>query len=94
MLHFATRFIHLAVLDETNFLGIAAKALPATHESVLSDQPMRVPTHPAVIKQKNQHKFVTEESNVQTSHNFTNSYSYDDVTRYSITIKIWFLGFR
>lgn len=35
-------------LDEANFLCIAAEALPAAHQSVLPDQPMRVPTHSAV----------------------------------------------
>jgi hypothetical protein len=31
-----------AYLDEANFLGVAAEALPAAHQPVLSDQAMRV----------------------------------------------------
>lgn len=34
-------------LDESNFFGVAAEALPAAHEPILSDQPMRVSTNPA-----------------------------------------------
>lgn len=32
-------------LDEANFLGIAVKALSAAHQTILSDQTMRVSTH-------------------------------------------------
>ena len=32
-------------LDEANLLGVAAEALSAAHNPVLSDQPMRVPAH-------------------------------------------------
>jgi len=32
-------------LNEANFLGIAAEALPAAHEPILADQAMRVTTH-------------------------------------------------
>lgn len=35
-------------LNEANFLGIAAEALPAAHQAILSDQPMGVPTDTAV----------------------------------------------
>ena len=34
-------------LDKTNFLGIATEALPAAHQSILPDQPMRVTTNSA-----------------------------------------------
>jgi hypothetical protein len=34
-------------LDEANILGVAAEALPAAHEPILPDQPMRVPADPA-----------------------------------------------
>ena len=34
-------------LDEANFFGIAAEALPAAHESILSDQPVWVSANPA-----------------------------------------------
>lgn len=34
-----------AVLNETNFLGVATKALSATHKSILPDQPMGISTH-------------------------------------------------
>ena len=37
----------LTVLDEANLLGIAAEALPATHEPILPDQTMWVPTNTA-----------------------------------------------
>ncbi len=37
----------LAVLNESNFLGIATEALSAAHEPILPDQPMRVPTYTA-----------------------------------------------
>lgn len=46
-----TPIFHLPVrenmiyLNKTNFLGIAAEALSATHEPILPDQPMRVPAH-------------------------------------------------
>lgn len=33
-------------LDEANFLGVAAEALPAAHEPILSDQPMWVSANP------------------------------------------------
>lgn len=37
-------------LNEANFLGVAAEALSAAHQTVLSDQPMGVPTDTAVKK--------------------------------------------
>jgi len=37
----------LAYLDEANVLGVAAEALPATHQPVLPDQSMRVGADPA-----------------------------------------------
>ena len=37
----------LTVLDKANFLGVATEALPATHETILPDQPMRVSANPA-----------------------------------------------
>lgn len=42
----------LAVLDETNFLGVAPEALPATHEAILPDQPVRIPTDPASTRSR------------------------------------------
>jgi hypothetical protein len=38
-------------LDEAYFLGIAAEALPTTHQSILPDYPMWVSTHPAANKE-------------------------------------------
>ena len=40
-------------LDEANFLGIAAEALSATHESILSNNCMRITTHTAAIRIRN-----------------------------------------
>ena len=39
-------------LDEANVLGVAAEALPATHQPILPDQSMRVTTHPAATENK------------------------------------------
>ena len=36
-------------LDEANVLGVAAEALPAAHEPVLSDQAVGVGAHTAAI---------------------------------------------
>ena len=36
-----------ANLDKTDFLGIAAEALPAAHQTIFPDQPMRVSADPA-----------------------------------------------
>lgn len=44
-------------LDEANLLSVAAEALPATHESILPDQPMRVSADPA-----DRHKKITMRS--------------------------------
>ena len=38
-------------LNEAYFLGIAAEALPTTHQSILPDYPMRVSTHSAASKE-------------------------------------------
>ena len=45
-------FTHLAVLDKTNFLGIAAEALPAAHQTIFPDQPMRVSADPASARSR------------------------------------------
>lgn len=45
-------------LNEANFLGIATEALPAAHETVLPDQPMRVSTHATVKRKPKQAKSI------------------------------------
>lgn len=44
---FGTKQQELANLDETNFLGIATEALPATHKPVLPDHSMWIPAYTA-----------------------------------------------
>ena len=45
-------------LDKTDFLGIAMEALPAAHQSILPDQPMRVTTNSATQYQSS-HKSIS-----------------------------------
>uniref|UniRef100_A0A0V0GR06 Putative ovule protein n=1 Tax=Solanum chacoense TaxID=4108 RepID=A0A0V0GR06_SOLCH len=40
-------------LNEANFLGIAAEALSAAHESILSNNCMRITTHTAATHTRN-----------------------------------------
>lgn len=61
-------YISKYYLNETNLLGIATKALSATHESILPDYRVRVPTYPA-IKKKEQMEQV---SILKSSHNPSN----------------------
>ncbi|RVW44066.1 Methylthioribose-1-phosphate isomerase [Vitis vinifera] len=44
--HSAVLEMHKTNLDEANFLGVAAEALPTAHEPILSDQPMWVSANP------------------------------------------------
>lgn len=52
-------------LDEANLLSVAAEALPATHESILPDQPMRVSTDPA-----DRHKKITMRTILAKARNY------------------------
>lgn len=43
-------------LNETNFLGVAAEALSATHEPILANQPMGIPAHTTAKQKKHNTK--------------------------------------